>query len=156
MILNLHNLKSLLLSDMSDSPRERDDDRAAHIDERPRYSSPPEDRGRSRERRRPSRSPYVDRREREREAAALGCVVYVAKLSSGTREADLKEGFGLYGEIKNIALKQRFAFITFDKAEQAAEAIRKMHGAKFVNGEELVVELSGRADFNHGEHGTHR
>lgn len=142
---------------MSDSPRPRDEERPAEERNRWGSRSPVEDRGRSRsrdrsrDRRRSPRSPrsprdrdqMIDRRERERQEAASGCVIYVAKLSSGTREADLRDGFKLYGEIKNIALKQRFAFITFEKPEQATEAIKKMNGAKFINGEELVVEQSG-------------
>ena len=148
---------------MSESPKPRDEERerspVVEEKERPRYVSPPDDRVRSRsreaarERRRSPRSPRsprsrsprspVDRRDRDREDANNGCIVYVAKLSSGTREADLKEGFSLFGDIKSIALKQKFAFITFDKPEQATEAIKKMNGAKFVNGEELVVEQSG-------------
>jgi len=40
-------------------------------------------------------------------------------------------------------LKSSYAFITYEKAEHATEAIARMNGTKFVNGEDLLVELSG-------------
>lgn len=115
-----------------DSPH---DERRGRSRSGDRHLSPP--------RRHSSRSRDRDaRRERERDENN-GCVVYVAKLSRGAREADLKDAFMRFGAIKTVVMKQGFAFITFDKPEQATEAIAKMNGAKFINGEELVVELSG-------------
>lgn len=55
----------------------------------------------------------------------------------------MRDQFSRFGDIQKIALKQSFAFITFDKPESAAEAITRMNGAKFVNDEELLVEQSG-------------
>lgn len=142
---------------MSESPVPRDEVRKSPADERaesiPAQDSPVDDRrGRSRsvsgsrdrdtERR---RSPQ-DRRERDRSSrddGSNGNVVYVAKLSRNTRESDLRDSFGRFGTIKNIVLKQSFAFITFEKPESATEAIARMNGAKFVNDEELLVEQSG-------------
>lgn len=69
--------------------------------------------------------------------------MYVAKLSRNTRESELKDGFSKFGPIRNIVLKSTFAFIYFETPEQAQEAIKRMNGVKFVNGEELVVEPSG-------------
>jgi RNA recognition motif-containing protein len=40
-------------------------------------------------------------------------------------------------------MKSSYAFLTFEKPESATEAIARMNGAKFVNGEEIVVEQSG-------------
>ena len=40
-------------------------------------------------------------------------------------------------------MKSSFAFLTYEKPESATEAIARMNGAKFVNGEEIVVEQSG-------------
>ena len=124
------------------SPVERRESSAVRRD-----SPQDERRGRSADRnlspRRRSSSRTRDaRRERERDENN-GCVVYVAKLNRGAREADLKDAFSRFGSIKTVVMKQGFAFITFDKPEQASEAIAKMNGAKFLHGEELVVELSG-------------
>lgn len=40
-------------------------------------------------------------------------------------------------------MKSTYAFMNYDTAEAATEAIAKMNGAKFINGEEIVVEQSG-------------
>ncbi len=45
-------------------------------------------------------------------------------------------------------MKSSFAFLTYDKPESATEAIARMNGAKFVNGEEIVVEQSGTEHSN--------
>ena len=68
-----------------------------------------------------------------------GACVYVAKLSHNTRERDLKEAFSAFGAIKSIVMKSSFAFVTFETPEAAALAIERMNGAKFVNGEDIVV-----------------
>jgi RNA recognition motif-containing protein len=104
--------------------------------------SPVDDRrGRSRspvERSRPPRSP-VDRGD----DGVPGACIYIAKLSRNTRERDLREAFSAFGNIKNLVMKSSYAFMTYDAPEAATEAIAKMNGAKFINGEEIVVEQSG-------------
>jgi RNA recognition motif-containing protein len=40
-------------------------------------------------------------------------------------------------------MKSSYAFMTYEAPESATEAITKMNGAKFINGEEIVVEQSG-------------
>jgi len=55
----------------------------------------------------------------------------------------LREAFSHFGAIKSIVMKSSYAFMTFETPEAATEAIARMHGAKFVNGEEIVVESSG-------------
>jgi RNA recognition motif-containing protein len=102
-----------------------------------------ERRGRSRspvERSRPPRSPG-DRRERDE--GVPGACIYIAKLSKHTRERDIKEAFSQYGTIKSLVMKSSYAFMTYEAPESATEAIAKMNGAKFINGEEIVVEQSG-------------
>ena len=147
---------------MSESPipRESEVRDRSPVDERPSRpvnDSPARDerRGRSRSstsrngadrRRGGSPQDRGDRRERDRsdrDGADNKNIVYVAKLSRNTREADLKDGFSRFGVIKSIALKQSFAFITYDNPESAAEAITRMNGSKFLNGEEILVEASG-------------
>lgn len=133
---------------MSDSPRpEARSPRQDPPRDRDSHNSP-DRRGRSRSRdripeRRRGGSPHHDRRaERERDEQQ-GNVIYVAKLSRQTRESDLNHGFKTFGNIKTIVLKSSYAFITYEKPESATEAIARMNGTKFVNGEELLVELSG-------------
>jgi RNA recognition motif-containing protein len=127
---------------MSDSPRQGPETRSP---DRPRDSHvSPDRRGRSRSSHSRERPHHSRRAERERDEQK-GNVVYVAKLSRQTRESDLNHGFKAFGAIKNIVLKSSFAFITFEKAEHATEAIARMNGTKFVNGEELLVEISGKA-----------
>lgn len=126
---------------MSDSPRQGPETRSP---DRPRDSHvSPDRRGRSRSSHSRDRGHHSRRAERERDEQK-GNVVYVAKLSRQTRESDLSHGFKAFGPIKTIVLKSSFAFITFEKAEHATEAIARMNGTKFVNGEELLVELSGK------------
>lgn len=69
--------------------------------------------------------------------------IYIAKLHHYTREDDLRKEFRDFGEIRRLNLKKNYAFIDYATHEQAKEAIKMMHGKKFVNGEELVVEQSG-------------
>jgi RNA recognition motif-containing protein len=126
---------------MSESPRQIDDDVKVESKDRPRYDSPSDDRrGRSRSPRHQRRS-SPDRRERAE--APPGTVIYIARLSRNTRESELREAFSRYGNIKQLVLKSTFAFLTYDTTEAATEAINRMNGAKFVNGEEIVVEPSG-------------
>lgn len=56
----------------------------------------------------------------------------------------MKDSFSKFGRIKQVVLKHNYAFIDFEDPESAVAAVREMHGRTFVNGEELVVEKSGR------------
>lgn len=109
--------------------------------------SPVDDRrGRSRsptERSRPPCSPGDRRDNYPRDDGVPGACIYIAKLSRNTRERDLKEAFSAFGNIKNLVMKSSYAFMTYEAPESATEAIAKMNGAKFLNGEEIVVEQSG-------------
>ncbi len=68
----------------------------------------------------------------------------MAKLSRRTREEDLKSEFAKFGKIKELSLKHSYAFIDYYDRESAQKAIEEMNGKIFLNGEELVVEQSGR------------
>jgi len=127
---------------MSESPRREEVD--SSLPEARRASSPVEDRKRSRSGERKGRSRSGERRRSpyRRDDPHDSSVIYVAKLGRNTRESDLKEGFSRYGTIKGIAMKSSYAFITYDNPESATEAISRMNGAKFLDGE-LVVEPSG-------------
>ena len=56
----------------------------------------------------------------------------------------MKSEFAKFGKIKELSLKHSYAFIDYDDHESAQKAIEAMNGKTFVNGEELVVEQSGR------------
>ncbi len=68
----------------------------------------------------------------------------MAKLHRSTRESDLREGFSKFGRLREVALKNLYAFIDFEEHESAVRAIKEMDRKVFVNGEELVVEQSGK------------
>lgn len=127
---------------MSASPRQWPVDEPKQTGQKMSDSPLDDRRGRSRspvERSRPPRSP--DRRDRE--DGVPGSCIYIAKLSKHTRERDIKEAFSQYGNIKSLVMKSSYAFMTYETPEAATEAIAKMNGAKFINGEEIVVETSG-------------
>lgn len=52
----------------------------------------------------------------------------------------MRDAFSKFGKIKDIVLKNHFAFIDFEDHEAAVEAVKEMDGKTFVNQEELVVE----------------
>ena len=87
------------------------------------------------------REERADRRDKNPETFTQ---IYVAKLHTKTREDDLRSKFSRFGHIREIVLKRSYAFIDFDDHDSAEAAVREMNGKTFVNGEELVVEQSGR------------
>lgn len=91
-----------------------------------------------------SRSPSDDRNDKRDNGSEKMTQIYIAKLSRKTNESDLKSEFSKFGQIKNIVLKHAYAFIDFEEQEAAERAIKEMNGKSFVNGEDLVVEQSGR------------
>jgi RNA recognition motif-containing protein len=131
---------------MSDSPRYKEEDKKSPVHS-PRYESIDDRRGRSRSSdrgNRRGRSPE-DRglTAPHRDEANKSCI-YIAKLSRGARESDIREAFSRYGVIRSLVLKSSYAFLTYETPEAATEAISRMNGAKFINGEEsIVVEQSG-------------
>jgi RNA recognition motif-containing protein len=111
-----------------------------------RHSPREEKRGRSRSGDRERRRGSPEERgltSSARDEADSKCCVYIAKLSRGTRESEIREAFSRYGPIKSLIMKSSYAFLTYETPEAATEAIARMNGAKFVNGEEIVVEQSG-------------
>lgn len=119
------------------SPRERNgEERSPSRDERKST-----ERGRSRDRSRDRSREREDRRGKDTENFTQ---VYIAKLHKYTRESDLQDAFSKFGKIKQIVLKHAYAFIDFEDHEAAVQAVKEMDGKTFVNGEELVVEQSGR------------
>ena len=56
----------------------------------------------------------------------------------------MQDKFSEYGKIKQVTLKHAYAFIDYEDHESAVRAIKEMDRKTFINGEELVVEQSGR------------
>ena len=116
------------------------------MSESPKRSASPKERSQERH----SEDKCNDRRSRSRDDkkdSSNFTQVYVAKLHRNTREKDLEDAFAKFGKIKELALKYAYAFIDFEEHEAAEQAIKEMHGKTFVNGEELVVEKSGRENW---------
>jgi len=66
--------------------------------------------------------------------------IYVSKLDRRTTQDDLRQAFEKFGTVKSCEVKHnKYAFIDFEEADAVEKAIGEMDGAKFVNGEVLVV-----------------
>ena len=72
--------------------------------------------------------------------------LYVGNLSYSTKDADLKETFGVYGELTSVAVitdrdtgrSKGFGFVEFANEEDGAAAMNEMNG-KEVDGRMLKV-----------------
>eukprot|EP00287_Rhodomonas_sp_CCMP768_P002711 CAMPEP_0196731722 /NCGR_PEP_ID=MMETSP1091-20130531/11326_1 /TAXON_ID=302021 /ORGANISM="Rhodomonas sp., Strain CCMP768" /LENGTH=76 /DNA_ID=CAMNT_0042074873 /DNA_START=1 /DNA_END=227 /DNA_ORIENTATION=- len=67
--------------------------------------------------------------------------LYIGHLSSRIRERDLEHEFGRYGRIRDVSIKQGFAFLEYDRSEDADYAIRKMDGVN-LEGLRISVEYA--------------
>jgi arginine/serine-rich splicing factor 4/5/6 len=72
--------------------------------------------------------------------------VFIAKLSSNTREKDLDYEFRKFGTIRNIQVKRGYAFIEFEDQKDAEDAIKEMDGKK-IDGQRIVAQLASKFDF---------
>lgn len=76
----------------------------------------------------------------------MSCRIFVGNLPIDIREREIEDLFYKYGRIRDIDLKTpsrppAFAFITFDDARDAEDAIRGRDGYNF-DGMRLRVEMS--------------
>ena len=67
--------------------------------------------------------------------------VYVGGLSHKAREDDIEYFFRRYGKLREISLKNGFAFIEFDDYRDAEDACYDLHGREFL-GERVSVEMA--------------
>jgi len=65
--------------------------------------------------------------------------IYIGKLGSRTREADLEDAFTKFGKIVKIDLKAGYAFIEFEDARDADDAVHEMDNRP-IDGERVIVE----------------
>ena len=71
--------------------------------------------------------------------------IYVTRLDRNTTEQDLRDKFSEFGTIKTLEVKHhRYCFIDYEETEAVQKAIAAMDGAKFVNGETLLVQSSSK------------
>jgi RNA recognition motif-containing protein len=50
------------------------------------------------------------------------------------------DAFSKFGKVKSVTLKNYYAFVDYEEHEAAVEAVEKMNGTTFVNGEVLTVQ----------------
>lgn len=69
--------------------------------------------------------------------------IFIAKLTTSTREKDLEYEFRRYGNIRNIQLKRGFAFVEYDDYKDAEDAVKDMDGRRF-QGDRIVVQHASK------------
>jgi len=71
----------------------------------------------------------------------MGTRVYMGGITHRCRESDLEYFFRKYGKIRDISIKNKFAFIEFDDARDADDACYDLHKKEF-QGEIVTVEVA--------------
>ncbi|KAK4872236.1 hypothetical protein RN001_016360 [Aquatica leii] len=71
----------------------------------------------------------------------MGTRVFVGGLTYRVRERDIEKFFRKYGRIKEVAMKNGFAFVEFDDYRDADDAVYELNGKELL-GERVVVELA--------------
>jgi len=69
--------------------------------------------------------------------------VYVGRLPYRAKERDLEDFFYKYGRLRDVIIKNGFAFVEFEEQRDAEEAAHYMNG-KELCGERVIVELTKR------------
>jgi len=70
-----------------------------------------------------------------------GTRVYMGGISYRCREKDIERFFRKYGRIREISIKNGYAFIDFDDRRDADDAVYDLHGVDFM-GERVSVEFA--------------
>ncbi|KAK3892180.1 hypothetical protein Pcinc_003958 [Petrolisthes cinctipes] len=71
----------------------------------------------------------------------VGTRVYVGGLSYRVGERDLERFFRSYGRLRDIVIKNGFAFVEFDDYRDADDAVYEMNGKELM-GERVLVEFA--------------
>ncbi|XP_071055204.1 serine-arginine protein 55-like isoform X2 [Onthophagus taurus] len=69
----------------------------------------------------------------------MGTRVFVGGLTYRVRERDIEKFFRKYGRIKEVAMKNGFAFVEFDDYRDADDAVYELNGKELL-GERVSVE----------------
>ena len=67
--------------------------------------------------------------------------LYIGKLSSRTKEKDLEEAFSKFGKVARVDMKQGYAFLFYEDASSARDAIEDMYGHE-IDGNLISVEMA--------------
>ncbi|KAI8881916.1 RNA-binding domain-containing protein [Backusella circina FSU 941] len=84
---------------------------------------------------------YYGDRDRGR---ANPCRLYVGKVSRHVREGDLRDLFSRYGRLRDLSLKNYYAFIEYDNVRDADDAIKYLDGYRLED-ERLIVQVAKRS-----------
>lgn len=136
-------------------PHRRSDSRSSSRDRRrspPRRRRSPSDSYERRRRPSPRSPPKPRRREPREEEINPGNNLYVANLAYETKERDLESLFSKYGTLKETRIvydpytkdSRGFGFVTFERNEDAEEAIRNLDKAD-IAGRVISVQLAKRS-----------
>jgi len=71
------------------------------------------------------------------------CRLFVARISTRTRTRDLEDLFGRYGRLRDVVIKQGYAFVEYEDGRDAKDASKELDGYK-LDGERIAVEFSRR------------
>lgn len=96
------------------------------------YSQPPGEEGNRGQERRANHSPTQE-----------SSTVYVAGISRGVIQEDLREPFQRFGQIREIFMKGKYAFVEYENVVDAQNCIRDMNGAT-VRSHKITVEATSK------------
>lgn len=69
------------------------------------------------------------------------CVLFLSKFPSTVTKQEIKELCEKYGKTSDISLKDTFAFVDFENAEEAAIAKKAMHGQSLLGTNYLICDF---------------
>ncbi|CAG0878872.1 unnamed protein product [Darwinula stevensoni] len=81
---------------------------------------------------------------KHRDSGPSDCKVYIGDLSSGATKEEIEDSFGYYGPLRNVWVARNppgFAFVEFEDARDAEDAVRALDG-KRIAGRRVRVEIS--------------
>lgn len=74
----------------------------------------------------------------------IDCKVYIGNLSEGASKLDVENSFSKFGPLKNVWVARNppgFAFVEYEDARDAEDAVRGLDGTK-IAGSRVRVEMS--------------